>query len=147
MTTFLVSLVLAFTMKLFSAASSQSSDLEMRQMSETEKQRLLTALRADCRSAKSVLATPEAVEIVRFQFDQANNITEQHVAYLYVAGNIVRHEGDVQKAFEFLRYEKQGSKLQFRFETASPATLLLYLKNETTDVVIMNEKIVYETTR
>lgn len=140
-------MVLGAAMKTFSSSSQFSEKINMEQMIDQESQRLLTVLQADCRSAKSIQAHGEALEIVRYGFDAGNNVQETVVSYVFVDGNMIRQENGKMKTFEFKRWQdKQPTDLECLFALASPAVLCLKVSVKHSGKSLIDKRVVYETT-
>ena len=137
--------ILGMAAKLFSGSSQFSEKIGDQQMIDRESLRFLTFLRADCRSARSVLVQNEALEITRFGFDQNNNIQQASVSYVFVDGNMVREENGNTKMFEFKRWETKKSDLTCRFDLASPTAVCVKVFVKNSGKPIIDERVFYET--
>lgn len=140
----LAALALILITKIFSNSSLFSQKINDQQMAEHEAQRLLSTLRTDCRSARSIQASGEMAEIRRFGFDQANNVKESLVTYMFVDGNIVRQENGGSKKYEFRRWQKDQPALEGSFTLASPSFLWLRIALKNSDKYLIDERIAYE---
>lgn len=136
--------ILGMAAKLFSGSSQFSEKIGDQQMIDRESLRFLTFLRADCRSARSVQVRSDALEIIRFGFDQNNNVQQVAVTYVFVDGNMLREENGNTKMFEFKRWETKKSDLTCRFDLASPSAVCVKLFIKDSGKPIIDERVFYE---
>ncbi|MFZ2959659.1 MAG: hypothetical protein WA705_22460 [Candidatus Ozemobacteraceae bacterium] len=144
----LLAVFLGMAMKIFLNSSQLSEKINDQQMIDNESQRLLTFLRADCRSAHDIQANGEALSIIRFNFennDASKEVRPTKVTYVFCNGNIVREENGNMKTFEFKKWQKKSSDLECVFALASPAVLCFKLSAKNTNHSLIDERVVYET--
>jgi hypothetical protein len=141
----LVVLILAVALRLASHFTGNSNTLAAQQIGDHEAERLITNLRADCRSAKAIQAQGETLEIIRFGLDPAEKIRETMVTYRFSANRMIRQENGVTKTFEFNPGKEPDSELMCAFILASPSVLWVKIAAKNAEKSLIDQRIVYET--